>query len=101
MKRQALDDGRWFDLDSAKKYEEETRWNGNNHVSHATGDTFEHETLYRTAGGRWIVHHWSQWQGSRDTWTEIDDADAARWLVINKYEPHPACKEEFAALEVK
>lgn len=99
--RQRLDDDRWFDTSKAKKFTEETEWDGRNHVSLATGSQFDHETLYRTAGGRWILNHWSQWQGSRPSWREIDDEEAARWLVRNTYSSHEACAEEYAALEVK
>lgn len=100
MKRQALTDGRWFNKDNAKRFCEETWWNGNNHISHATGTQFEHESLYRTKSGRWILHNWSQWQGSSESWSEVSDSAAAKWLVINKHEPYETCKKEFAALEV-
>lgn len=102
MKRIPLTDGsgRWFDLDKATKFEEATRWNGNNHVSRATGSQFEHEALYRTGAGRWVLNHWSQWQGSLERYEEIDDAAAAAWLATNEHEPHEACATEFAALEI-
>ena len=45
MRRQATTDGSgsWFDLDKAESFEEETQWNGNNHISKATGSQWEHE----------------------------------------------------------
>lgn len=101
MTRQKLGDGRWFDVSAAKKFEEDTYWNGQNHVSKATLAQWDHETLFRTKGGRWILHWWSQWEGSRERWDEIDNEAAARWLVANNYDEHPACAVEFAALEVK
>jgi len=85
MDRQTLDNGRWFNREAALSWKEDSRFR---------------ETLYRTKGGHWILHAWSQRQGSEDTWTEIDDEDAARWLARNEHELHPACAEEFAALEV-
>ena len=87
MSRIVLTDGsgRWFDDAKAKRWEEETRWNGNNHVSKATGSQWEHETLYRTAGGIYVVHHSSQWQGSTDTIEEVTASDAAKWLSTNDY----------------
>lgn len=102
MKRQALTDGtgRWFDLEAATSFEEATRWDGHNHVSLATGSQWEHEQLYRTKSGRWVLNTWSQWQGSTESWTEIDDGAAARWLVINEHEPHPACAEQFSQLNL-
>jgi hypothetical protein len=102
MRREVLTDGtgRWFDLDKAERFEETTHWNGNNHISKATGSQWDHEELYRTAGGRWILHHWSQWQGSTPSWTEISADDAARWLSINEYDAHPAVEGEYAELEI-
>ncbi len=101
MKRQALDNGTWFDREKATSWKEGSYFDGNNHVSLATGDKFTHEKLYRTARGRWVLFAWSQWQGSRETWTEITDADAARWLVRNEHDGHPACATEYAALELQ
>src|SRR3972149_6322249 len=99
--RQVLTDGtgRWFVRRSAERWDEKSRFDGNNYISCATGSQWEHETLYRTAGGRWILEHSSQWQGSRDEWTEISARDAARWLSRNgHHDAHPACAEQYAAL---
>jgi hypothetical protein len=83
MKRQNIDNGKWFDLDAAETWEEDTWWNGNNHISRATGDQFAHEQLYRTAKGTWVLHAWSQWQGSGQSWTEIEQGEAMAWLLRN------------------
>ena len=101
MNRIALGDGRWFDADRAEAYEEDTRWDGHNHVSLATGSQWDHEELYRTRGGRWILHSWSQWQGSGESYCEISDERAARWLVANGHDAHEACATEYAALEIE
>lgn len=102
MKRIALTDGsgRWFDAEKAERFEEARFFDGTNLRSKATGEKWDHEELYRTAGGRWILHHWSQWAGSVDSWREISPAAAAAWLVRNEYDPHPACAAEYAGLEV-
>ena len=100
MSRVTLDDGRWFDSDRAEKFDEELEWNGHNRISIATGSQWEHETLYRTAGGRWVLYHWSQWQGSRDTYEEASNNEAARWLARNGHSAHASCEVEFAALEI-
>lgn len=85
MNRTRLTDGsgRWFDMDKAKKFEEDTWWNGSNHVSVATGDQFVHEAIYKTAKGLYILNHWSQWQGSKETYEEISKEDAIQWLLTN------------------
>ena len=103
MARTPLTDGsgRWFDREAAEAFDEGTRWNGNNHISLATGSQWDHEELYRTAGGKWILRHWSQWQGSGESYEEIGDHEAAKWLAVNEHEPHEACATEFAALEIE
>lgn len=106
MNRIALTDGtgRWFDAEKAQKWDEETRWNGNNHISKATASQFEHETLYRTAGGIYVLQHWSQWQGSGESYDEISPKEAACWLSVNDYLDGDADKAgldaEYAALEL-
>ena len=102
MKRQALTDGsgRWFDVDSVEEFTEDTRWDGHNRSSCATGSQWEHETLYRTKGGLWVLHHWSQWQGTQATWVVYTAERAAVWLSLNGYD-HPAVATQMAALEIK
>lgn len=101
MNRQPLTDesGTWFDLDTAESFDEDTWWNGNNHISSATASQWEHERLYRTKSKRWVLRHWSQWQGTAETWEEIDDAAAAAWLVRND-DTHPDVTEEIVVLEI-
>lgn len=84
MKRIVLTDGsgRWFDLDKTTTWKEDTRWDGHNNVS-VCAERFGHEELHRTAGGRFVLNHWSQWQGSMATYEEISVEEAARWLSVN------------------
>jgi len=88
MERMKLSDGsgRWFDAEKAEKFEEDTWFNGHNHVSVATGDQFTHEVLYKTAKGLWVLHEWSQWQGSRATYIDIEPARAQDWLLYNGHD---------------
>ncbi len=76
-------------VDTAKAlqtWEEATFWNGNNHISKATGDQFTHETLYKSAKGRYYIEHSSQWQGSSDYCTFCEPEAAAKWLLLNEHE---------------
>jgi hypothetical protein len=101
MKRQVMDDGRWFNINKAIEFEERTYFNGQNHISMATGSQWDHEALYRTVSGRWVLHRSSQKiQGYSGSWSEIDNDGAARWLAANGYEPHEACSDQYAALEI-
>lgn len=77
MKRIALTDefgnptGTWFDLDRATRYEE------------ATESQWDHEWLWKTASGRWILNTWSQRSGAIETYCEIDQDTAEKWLIGN------------------
>ena len=83
MTRRALDGSRWFDDATSTRFSEDSYHDGNNFISRATGSQWEHETLHLTAGGSWIVHHTSQWQGSTDSYTEVSTADAVAWIIQN------------------
>ena len=91
--------GAWFDMGKATVYREDTRWDGSNHISCATGSQWDHELLYKTAGGRWILHRWSQWQGSNDTYVAIDNSSAAVWLILNGHDSE-TLSAEIASLEI-
>lgn len=72
----------WFDLDGAEVYHEATRWDGNNNVSIHTA-RFDHQQLLRTAGGRWVLCCWSQWQGTQTTYQFVSEETARDWLIKN------------------
>lgn len=74
----------WFDEDKADLITEETEWDGNNHRSVHTGAQFEHQALYRTTGGRWVLHTWSQRQGTSPTYQFVTDDTAREWLIRNE-----------------
>lgn len=103
MKRTTLTDGsgRWFNPEAAESFNEDTWWNGSNWISTATGNQVDHETLYRTAGKQWILHSYSDYQGKPDAYVIIEDEGAAKWLSINKHEPHRDCEGQFNELEIK
>ncbi len=86
MSRITLPDGRWFNQDSATEYPEDTYWDGRNHISVSTGSQWDHETLYRTAGGRWVLESSSDYQSVTTTREIIGDERAARWLSVNNYD---------------
>jgi hypothetical protein len=73
----------WFDADQAQEFREDTRWNGHNRVSVHTADQFTHQSLYRTAAGRWVIEQWSQWDGAETTHRFVPDERAREWLLVN------------------
>jgi hypothetical protein len=73
----------WFDEAKATAYKADTYWDGHNSVDVNTNDQFTHQVLYHTAGGRWVLHTWSQWQGARPTYEFVDPGVARDWLIKN------------------
>jgi hypothetical protein len=78
--------GSWFESDSAILFKENTRWDGRNHISVPTGSQWEHEWLYFTKSGRWVLRRYSQWQGSSESYEFISQDNAAKWLLENDCE---------------
>ena len=100
MKRIALTDntGGWFDLDAATNFEEETNFDGSENVSVNVGQ-WNHQSLFRTKTGRWVLYTTSQWQGTIDSWRAITDEEAARWLVRNDH-AHESVETLIESLEL-
>lgn len=71
----------WFDSDKAEVYKENTQWDGRNHISLATGSQWDHEAIYVTKGGKFILKHWSNIQGTRETYEIISSSQAAEWFA--------------------
>jgi hypothetical protein len=87
MGRYKMDDGTVVDTDNASQsWEEDTRWDGQNHISVATGSQWTHQRLHRSRKGRYYLENWSQWQGSTPNAEWIDDSEAAAWLMANDRE---------------
>lgn len=85
MARYQMEDGTFVDTKKAvASWEEARRWNGNNHISKATGSQWDHETLYKSSKGRYFVEETSQWQGSLDSARFLSREEAAAWLLNNE-----------------
>jgi len=82
-----MDDGTVINTENnTGQWSEETFWNGNNHISKATGSQWLHQTLYRSRKGRYYVVHESQYQGSTPHAEWVSNHEAARWLLTNEHE---------------
>jgi hypothetical protein len=86
MARQAIDNGSWFDIDKATKFDGNTYHNGRNQISVNTNSQWEHQDLYRTAKGSWIFNDYSSYQGTRESWELTDEQSAVDWLIRNAHE---------------
>ncbi len=83
MKRQPITNGngQWFDIDSATVHKHETFFNGRNTVSKATGSQFDHEWLFETKSGKWVLNKFSDYQGSQETFEIISEQEAVEWFL--------------------
>ena len=98
MSKYTMGDGTIVDTDKARNaYEEATRWDGNNHISKATGDQWVHEKLFQSRKGNWYLEHWSQWQGSTPSAEWVTERRAAEWLLANEHDL-PESLAKFAEL---
>ena len=78
-----MEDGRIVNTDkNTGTWEEETDWNGNNHISRSTGSQWDHETLYRSAKREYYIVSESQMQGVMTTARWITNEEAAKWIEL-------------------
>ncbi len=68
----------WFDWDAIKGRWSDRDYNGNG--SHGTG---RGEEVILTAGGKWVMNHWTAWQGESSTRAYMMAGDARDWLLRN------------------
>lgn len=87
MSTYRMSDGTVVKTENAqRKWDEDTYFDGNNHISRATGTQWEHQSLYKSRKGRYYVEHTSQWQGSHDSAEWVSREEAARWLLAKDEE---------------
>jgi len=85
MQRVQLDNGGWMDVDRAQVWEEDTYFDGHNHISVVTRSQWAHERLYRSRKGTWVLKSWSQYQAGSPSWRVISEGTAHKWLFDNGY----------------
>jgi hypothetical protein len=72
----------WFDRDAAERFDEGTRWDGNNHRGVISGLQIGFECLYRTKGGRWVRYYDASSEFNGPQFYEfITDDEARTWLL--------------------
>jgi len=99
MKRVAINNGTWFDMDKAAKFEENSYHDGSNYISKATGSQWDHQNIFLTTGGTFILNSWSNYQGKPETYEIISNEEAAEWFVKNEFQDAeiPEVLKEFVA----
>ena len=98
MTRYRMSDGTVVETDRATQHwQEDTQWDGNNHISLVTGTQFDHQTLYQTRRGRYYVENTSQWQGRLPSAEWVSLEEATRWLLTNNHDVDDL-PEDLAAL---
>ena len=100
MERIPLKNGEWFDKEKCESWKAAYDHDGSNLICRATGCQWHHEVLLRTASGNWVLHEWSNYQGSLDIYTRISLDAATRWFIQNGREPLPCMLVMFDRLEV-
>jgi hypothetical protein len=87
MSTYRMDDGTVVKTENAvETWDEDTYWDGHNHISKATGQQFRHERLYKSRKGRYWIEHSSQWQGEKTYASWVGNHAAAQWLLANGHE---------------
>jgi len=90
MPRYRMQDGRVVNTDKAvAHWDEDTRWDGNNHISKATATRWDHETLYRSPTGYYYLVHTSQREGTTPYAEWLSTGAAARWLLSQNFDLPP------------
>ena len=89
----------WYDPQSATRYDADTRWDGHNNIDVNTGSQWDHQALYRTAGGRWVLHAWSNSARLGDSSEFLAAEDAREWLLTNHQDQ--AVTEHFGPVEAE
>lgn len=85
--RYKLEDGIIVDTHKAsQKWEEETDWNGSNHIGRSSGSMGRQQALYRSSKGRYYIEYTSSWQGEMPRAELIEFEEAVRWLLLNDCE---------------
>ena len=92
--------GSWFDLDAASRWDEACEFDGRNMISRATGSQWDHELLFRTRQGTWIINQYSACQGSIETYEKVSEEEAARWVTGQGLEAPESLSSAVDSLEV-
>lgn len=81
----------WFDWDVIQG-----RWSDRDYNGNGSGGAGRGEEVILTAGGKWVMNHWTNWQGESSTRVYITADDARDWLLRN--DEDSAVEEHFGEI---
>ena len=84
MNRRAKSSG-WFDAENSVRFAEATYWDGDHFISRETGSRWDHQELFRTSHGNWVLHSWSAYESVRNRFRCICESEAIQWLTRNDH----------------
>jgi hypothetical protein len=100
MSTYRMQDGTIVKTENAvQSWKEAAEWDGNNHISKATGSQWDHQTLHKSRKGRYWLECWSQWQPSTPHAEWISEHAAVSWLLHNDEELPPDLEKLRKAVE--
>ena len=67
----------WFDSETAD------RWSDADYNGDGSGGSGRGQAVWHTSGGRWVLEHWSRWQGEGSRYEYIEPDQARDWLLRN------------------
>ena len=92
--------GSWFDLDTARRWDEACEFDGRNLISRATGSQWDHELLFKTQQGTWILNQYSAHQGTLESYEQINEEAAARWFTSQGLDAPKSLGSHVEGLEI-
>lgn len=75
-----------FRPDRAEVFHEARDWDGSHNISRATGSQWDHEALYRSASGRWIICSYSNRQDTPTRYRYADLSEVKEWLLVHGHD---------------
>ena len=84
MARYPIGDDKIFNTELAEaSWEENTYFDGSNHIGCESGSQWSRSTLYLSSKGNYFLVTTSAYQNVRDKADQIDELAAARWIMRN------------------
>ena len=83
-----LHNGSWFCPETSQCFGEKTFFDGSNEISVCTNSECQHQCLYLTIKGNWVLHHWNAKCIQQMRYCVITIQEARDWFVLNNYPIH-------------